>query len=238
MHSRSSPRLNGQTSPPCVREDTYDTTEAMRDSIQRSTMRRHYERQRNSPDSASKITPTDNSWGRFSHITPLPTPTPDSAEEYRQLISEQETKFLAPTLPPRHLNSDERGRGRFRSKSSLDSVEELNETLEVKKQKVHRKVDSRTKFRPLSPSHMRRQFDPSVSQVSPQSAGGYAVKTVFGAQEKEFGHMRARFRPNFSPVDDGEYQRLIDGQRREMGLSGNGVKRESMDSFKKLYDQS
>lgn len=201
-------------------------------------MRRHYERQRNSPDSASKITPTDNSWGRFSHITPLPTPTPDSAEEYRQLISEQETKFLAPTLPPRHLNSAERGRGRFRSKSSLDSVEELNETLEVKKQKVHRKVDSRTKFRPLSPSHMRRQFDPSVSQVSPQSAGGYAVKTVFGAQEKEFGHMRARFRPNFSPVDDGEYQRLIDGQRREMGLSGNGVKRESMDSFKKLYDQS
>lgn len=126
----------------------------------------------------------------------------------------------------------------------MDSVEELNETLEEKKEKVlsHRRLESRTKFRPLSPSHMRRQFD---VRLSPQSAGGYAINGGqvgqggggFGAQEQEFGHMRAKFRPAISPVDDGEYQKLIDGQRKEMGIGGNGVKRESMDSFKKPYDK-
>lgn len=89
---------------------------------------------------------------------------------------------------------------------------------------------------------MRRQFD---VRLSPQSAGGYAVIGEqigqggggFEAQEKEFGHVRAKFRPAISPVDDGEYQKLIDGQRKEMGIGGNGVKRESMDCFKKLYDK-
>ncbi|KAE9984803.1 hypothetical protein BLS_001376 [Venturia inaequalis] len=245
VHLRSSPQLNGQPSPPSVRGSIYDNTEAVRDSRQRSTMRRHYEKQRTSPDSASTTTPTDDSWGKCSNITPLPTP--DSAEDYRQLISEQESRFLAPTPPIRYLNSVAAERGMWRSKSSLDSVEEGNEAIaaiEEKKGNVHRKVDSRSKFRPLSPSHMRRQFDPSIGQGSPQSAGGppnsgsgYTVNTGVEAQEKESGHVRARFRPHVSPNDDGEYQRLIEGQRKEMGLNGRGVERESLDSVQKLYNE-
>lgn len=229
----------------------YDTSEALRDSIQRSTMRRHYEKQRHSPDSTSTTTPADDSWGKFSHVTPLPTPTPDSAEEYRQLISEQEARLLAPTPPVKVLNSvyAERGRGRWKSKNSLDSVEEGNESLALmeaakEKEKAYRKVESRSKFRPLSPSHMRRQFDPTIRLVGPQSMaglptsnGGYTVGTDVGAQEKEFGHMRARFRPRVSPADDVEYQKMIEGQRKEMGFSRRGMERESLDSIQKLYKE-
>ncbi|TID18083.1 hypothetical protein E2P81_ATG11050 [Venturia nashicola] len=235
LHLNSPPQLNGQLSPPNVRGIILDNTEAMRDGMHRSTMRRHYEMQRNSPDSASTSTPIENSWKNVSHTTPLPTP--DSAEEYRQLISGQETQFLASTQPVRFLNfnSTEMGMGRWKSKNSLDSVDEGNESLsptEENKERIHRKVDSRSKFRPLSPSHMRRQFDPSVKELSLQSVivpprlvGGYVIGKVagnnghageFGSQEKEFGPMRARFRPHVSPVDHGEYRTLVEGQRKEM----------------------
>ncbi|QDS77498.1 hypothetical protein FKW77_000254 [Venturia effusa] len=244
-HSKSLPHLSGQASSPILRKGIYENTKATGDGIHRSMIRRHHNKQRNSHDSTSTTTPTDHAWESFPHITSLPAPTPDSIGEYRRLISEQETKFLAPTPPPpRHLKH-ERGRGTIRSKSSLDNVEELNESLEEKQDKlVRRRLESHVKFRPLSPSHMRRQFD---VRLSPQGAGaqgstgGFAMNSGrtggFEAQNKEFGRMRTRFRPTASPVDGGEYQMMDERQKNEMGVDGNGVEKESMDSSKTLYDK-